>query len=369
MSLAQREIIRQGPPPKGVQVAADDRYLTRWLWNASAPISLADYSASRFVGKFDDDILPAKRLVAFQPGMARSLGPYEHPAFTGTQADMGISHVETMLSIPVAGMNPATGQVGESPKTAYNNNPKICAYMLMRDYERRGLCLFEDMRGTSDEEIMFLFDMIIPPEIEAQWARETRTVLDHDFRGPFLDQYKAWLGSASNSPLLAWFNANIGKKKSLQRKESDRLGAMGREMRAAVNRAWSWENTMLNTTEQQIRRYRNGHKGKEFYDMPDERFANPIPPLDLLCLADTNRQPLDLQQVEAANVLNKGTQDAMMSGMETFADRIASKMQPGLTLEAVDKLIQERLDAQAAHYQLQIDALNAQDVPENPVTS
>lgn len=368
MSASEREIIRQAPTHPGMQVVDDDRWKSRWLWNAGAPIGLSEYTMSRFIGKFEDDVLPAKRPVCLEPHMARSIGVYEHRAFIGTNADMGGNHADTMLSVPMNSVNPNSGIGSAAPLTSYDNNPKLCAYLLMRDYERRGLCLFEDLRGVEEEEFNFLFDLIIPPSVEKQWAKTKRVVLDHEFKGPFLDQYKEWLGAKFSSPMLTWFNANIGAiaRKGLERRSSDLHGSMVTQLRAAVNRAWAWENSVLNTTEQQIRRYRNGHKGKEFYDMPDERFVNPVPPLDLLCLADTSRQPIDLQQVEAANKLNTGTQEAMMAGMEVFADRIAEKMAPGASAADIEALIERKMAERDAEWKAKIEELRATPEPPAP---
>lgn len=364
MSTNLREIVKQGPPPAGMVAKADDRFQSRIVWNAGSPISLAENSGSRFVGKFKDDVLPAKRPVFFQPGMARSTGLYEHPAFIGTQSDMGSSHVDSMLSVPVN----STANGSSAPLTAYNNNPKFCAYLLMRDYERRGLCLFESMKGVTEEEFFFLFDLIIPPHVEKEWAKSKRTVLEHEFRGPFLDQYKGWLGNRMQSPMKTWYNANIRElvPKGLDRQQSDKLGAMVMELRNAVLAAWRWENTVLNTTEQQVRRYRNGHKGKEFYDMPDERFTNPVPPLDLICLADTARTPIDAQQAEAMTEASANQQQSMADAMEVLGTTIAQKLGGGVTMEQIDKLLEEKLAVQVAHYEAEIEKLKG--APEAPVS-
>lgn len=366
MSTAQREIVRQGPPPPGMVAKADDRFQARWLMNMGSPISLSENIGSRFVGKFPNDVLPAKRPVCFAPGMARSTGLYEHPAFIGTQADMGANHADSMLTVPVN----SESNGSSAPLTAYNNNPKFCAYLLMRDYERRGLCLFESMKAATDEEFLFLFDLIIPPQIEKEWAKSKRIVLEHEFSGPFLDQYKAWLGTKGASPMKQWYNANIRElvPQGLTRQQSDNHGAMITELRNAVLAAWRWENTVLNTTEQQVRRYRNGHKGKEFYDQPDERFQNPVPPLDLICLADTARTPIDLLQTEAADRMSASGREDMVMAMESLGETLASKMQPGLTLEQVNKLLDDKLAAQAQFYQEEIDRLKA-SAPELTITA
>lgn len=354
MSVSEREIVKQAPTHPGMQTAADDRWMARWVFNMGAPISLAEYSGSRFVGKFDNEVLPSKKPVLFAPHMARSLGVYEHRAHIGDLGSMSTSVVDEMLSVPINA--PQIGSIDltrQAPLSQYDNNPKLCAYLLMRDYERRGLVLFEDLRGVEEEEFNFLFSLIIPPEIEEQWARTTRTVLDHEFRGPFLDQYKAYMGVEGNAILRTAVNARLkaAYPDGAGRKITERLSVMGKQIRGGVNRAWSYENSVLNTTEQQIRRYRNGHKGKEFYDMPDERISNPVPPLDLHCLADTGRSPIDLQQVEATNKASEATQNGMVAAMETLGEKIAQKMAPGVTPEQIEGIIERRLAAQRAEWE------------------
>jgi hypothetical protein len=367
MSANVREIVRQTPTHPDMKIAADDRWAGRWMINMGSPIGLSEYTGSRFVGKFPDDVLPAKSPIFFAPHAARATGLYEHKAITGSQADMAVNLVDDMMSIPVN--SGAQGTL--APITRYDNNPKLCAYMLMRDYERRGLCLFETVKGMDEADFLFLYDLIIPPHIEKEWRKTKRAVLDHEFRGPFLYQFKEWLGVRGDSPMQKWYNANIRELHShgLDRQQTDKHGAMITALREAVDRAWKWESSSLNDSEAAIRAKRNGEPGKRFYDMPDERFVNPVPPLDLICLVDLNRTPMDLQQMEAAGQMGKATSESIVEGMKGFATELASKMAPqpqtsGVTVEDVEQLLaiqREQMEKEAAEreavWQARVEAL------------
>lgn len=355
-------IISSQPTHQGAQAVADDRHLQRWLWMASIPISLADWSGSRFVGKFDNDLLMPKRLIALRPGHANALGVYEFPAMIMHQQDQGVGDNNGGTFLDAIAPPSTVFDTGRRERlTRYSNAPKLCGYMLMKEYERRGLALFEHLKGMEDDEVAAVYEAVIPAEVEAGWAKVKRVVLEHDFHGPFLDQIRDWLGRPGSSPM-----SEYAKKRGTAKDAETRArrSIMATEMRSACSRAWSFENAALNTSEQQIRRYRNGKLGKEYYDAPDERFPEAPMPLDILCLADTNRQPIDMQQVEAARVANEGTQQAMVKGMEAVADRIAEKMTSGVSLEQIEAAIDSRIKERDAFWQAEIEKLKTAKAQE-----
>jgi hypothetical protein len=353
MATPQR-IISSQPTHQSSQAAIDDRHLQRWLWMASVPISLSDWSGSRFVGSFENDLLSPKRLIAFRPGHAVALGVYEFPAMIMHQQDQGIGDNNGTFLDGVAAPSSVFDTGRRERLTRYANPPKLCAYLLMKEYERRGLALFEHLKGLDDEVIESVYEAVIPAEIEAQWAKTKRVVLEQDVRGPFLDQIRDWLGRPGASPM-----ADFAKKKGVSKSIVELVKLTSVELRAACNRGWSFENASLNTSEQQIRRYRNGKLGKEYYDSIDERFSGGPLPLDILCLADTGRQPIDLQQVEAARVMSESTSETMMQGMEVFAERIAAKLadKPTLTAEQVTAIVEKQLKERDAFWQSEIEKL------------
>src|SRR5205823_3347327 len=56
----------------------DDRHMTRYGMMLGPDINLGNFGASRFVGEWPGDIVPARQLLTIPE--ARSLGPYEVPA-------------------------------------------------------------------------------------------------------------------------------------------------------------------------------------------------------------------------------------------------------------------------------------------------
>lgn len=328
-----------------LQKRNDDAPLMRWGFMASHPISVANMTGSKYLGSWPHDKVPAKQLLMIPEAVNQ--GPFEIPAQVYSDGEG--------FEIDPAGSwfanQPTTGVKGgafghqQGPTSIFRKPPKMVAYLLMRGYEKRGLCLFEEMAGAGELEMVQLFDLVLPPSV---LSRATRRILEVDVRGPFLDEIRAYLTSIKGA--------------------RGKLPAEGRhvfdELYAACERAWHFENNHLNESEADIRMYRAGKRGKANYGMPDERFAtaeDPQLPLDLICLADTDRAPLDMQEFSQQASITNSTNEAMVEGMKVWGDKfveaLASKQAAGVSASEVSLMISQAVAERDAVWEARLNEI------------
>lgn len=319
----------------------DDAPLMRWGFMASHPINIATATGSKYLGTWPHDKVPAKQLLMIPEAVNQ--GPFEFPAqvFTdgqGFEVDEAGGWFSNMPTTGVKG-GPMGSQQG--PLTTFRKPPKMVAYLLMRGYEKRGMCLFEQMAGASEAEMSEIFDLVLPPHV---LTGKVRRVLEVDVKGPFLDEIRTYLMATKGKIAEPTDWAKLPEEAAeLKRKH---LRHVFREVYAACERAWHFENNHLNETEADIRLFRAGKRGKANYGMPDERYAtaeDPQLPLDLICLADTGRAPLDMQEFAQQSAITGSTNEAMLEGMKTwgesFVKAITEKSAAGVSAAEVSQMI------------------------------
>lgn len=318
-----------------------DPNATRYGWMGLHPIDLRFYAGVNYVGDYTDqkgrECIPAKQLITFIPQQALALNEVMAVSVIAGQEEIKIMDGYEAAMLTKEG-RPATRTARISP--AYQ------AYMLMRDYERRGMCLFEESAGLGQAEMDAFFDTVLPPDAP-ELVPCFRSVLEQ--RVPevgldvFLDQYRAFFQRFKLRDAQARYKTTLDRKIA---------GDVYINLSGAIARAWSFANATLNSTEANIRKFRNGHKGKEFYDSPDERFADTQVPLDIICLAETGRAPITLTAIHEAQTLAAANQTAVMSGMENVGKQIADALStataqaqpqaPQITLSDIQGMFAER---------------------------
>lgn len=330
---------------KATRKKADDSHLMRWGFMASYPINLAHETGSKYLGTWPNDKVPAKQLLMI-PG-AENTGPFEFPAQIFNDADSAPLDPQGswFASMPITQYGDGHKGQKQGPTTLFTKSPKMVAYILMRRCDKDGMCLFEKMAGASEEEMSEIFDLVLPPLV---LQRTTRRILEVDIKGPFLDEIRTHLMATKGRIVVPESWAKLPEE--MRELKESQLRHVFSEVYAACERAWHVENKHLNETEEQIRLFRSGKRGKAGYGMPDEQFAtlnDPHLPMDLVCLADTNRPPLDMQDFAAQERLNQGTNNAMLEGMKTWGDAMVARMeqaqQTGVDAAQVNALIQQAI--------------------------
>lgn len=291
----------------------DNSALNRWGWMAGFDIDLSQLSGSNFLGDFPGEKIPRRTLFKIREAMA--LGPNELPAITSR------SEVEiTREHLGVLEEEWASDAGRQSSKT-FVNSPGFIAKRLDERFGVEGLAIFEadGLLDLDREKALFLCDSILPPPTE--WSDfgmhfiAEREVLSVPYVGPFLDQVREFLRRHSGA-----YMRNVAH---LRGSDLQKANAMRSIMITATERAWRFENRILNTSEEQIIRFQNGKRGKEWYDRPDERFEN-ARARDLEFLADLGRAPLNEKQIEIAKRLAEGSNSAIVSGMGAIANQFSA---------------------------------------------
>jgi hypothetical protein len=327
----------------------DDSHLTRICWMPAFDIDLRHMTGSSFVGAFPDERIPKRTLFFFREGEAATYRQKEIPAM--------VTNEESRLAenyLPPADQIDMLGIPSEVDKSLVNcqfiiNSPRFCANTLMRQYHRYGMCVFEHLNGQEKQARKF-FDLILPPDAIPVTERER---CNNVFRGPFLDEVLEYLKRYGRR------NIEAARKRFKMTGQGEKLESwalrMLAEMIAGAVKAWQFQNATLNKSEHLIRLKRNGKEGKDWYDERDERFDNPLPAPDLVFLADTNRMPLDLQELAAAQKLAEQTGAATSRGIEGALERflgavgVVQQADPRLAaleakFDAILKLAQTRPD-------------------------
>lgn len=341
----------------------NDVNLERFGWMAGPDIDLQHRSGSQYVGGFRDDLIPARSLLRLPRSVA--FGPYEHPAtvlYGEEQGSAGalIGIAPAASSTPDKTLNALKGTA--SRLSSFQRPPKWCAYTLMRENEKRGMCLFENVKGFDWEEVKKIYSLIIPPNVQVwredfNWTME-RTVIGQTVKGPFLDEVRAYLKVGGLAGERIKEAAAPGRRTA----PAEHLRAatdMIKVMRLACDRAWSYFTVRLNESESAIRRYRDGKPGLQDYAQVDERFVSSRLPMDVLALANLNRTPIDLQQLGAAQAMTRDSNQAMMKGFEMIADKFVAKNTPSLTQEEIFDMFDKKLTERDEFWKSEIVKLSA----------
>jgi hypothetical protein len=319
----------------------DDSNLTRIAWMPTFDIDLRHMSGSSYVGAFPDERIRKRTLIFFREGDAASFRPKEIPAM--------VTNEESRLAdnyLPAAEAIDLMGIIDPLDKSMVNcqfvlNTPRFCANTLMRQYHKYGMQLFEHLNGR-EKDARKLYDIIYPADVIPVTARERVNVT---FEGPFLDEIFDYLkrnGRANIEKSRKRFIA-AGKERAA-RLEADGLRMLA-QMISGCATAWGHQNATLNKTEQLIRLKRNGKEGKDWYDVADERFDNPWPAPDLVFLADTNRMPLDLQELAASQKMAEETGRATSKNLEGVLERFFGNVNMAQSADPRYAALEAKVDA------------------------
>lgn len=338
----------------------DDRHLARYAFNAGPDIDLSHFSGSQFVGDFPGEVLHGRRLHKIPE--ARANGPYEYPAQTvygdsPMGGEQGASFLTAIPPSPTATPTMLRGNNG-SRMTRFVNPPKVCAYMLMRRNESRGLCLFENVKGWSTDEVLKAFGLFWPVTVagsvnkrmleELGWEME-REVMGITVHGPFLDQIREHLKEGGLAGQMLKVATSPGSQKGTAR-DFAAAKQMIIHARGACEVAWASFNGHLNNEESAIMERRQGKPGKRNYDLPDSRFMGGVLPLDIQALANTNRSPIDERQIKDQTTQMEANNSILMRGFELMGEKLAgrgglSREDLDAALAARDKVWEDRLAA------------------------
>jgi hypothetical protein len=186
-------------------------------------------------------------------------------------------------------------------------------------------------------------------------------VLVQAVRGPFLDQLRPYLRQGGPAGQRIMDAVQTAGSRQATAEQIAGAKEMVLQMRAGADRAWGFFNTHLNATESEIRRFRDGKPGKQYYDLPDERFTGGTLPLDIVAMANTGRVPIDMQSAsEAASRLTEQN-EVYMKGFELIADKIAASnaaaAKQGVTVEYLNEL----LDQRDAYWKGELDRMGVKD--------
>lgn len=303
-SVIDQQIVGAAPSTLSQQLPDQaDEHLARFLYMPTFDISLRNQPQSAYLGNWPNEMIPKRRLLKIENTIAFAIN--ELPAqITSNEADFQTAYLPS----------PDVADQRTSSKM-WNRTPRFVANTLLREYEKVGLIHFDGMNGREDD-VNKLFNIILPADaIEVT----VRTREGEDFLGPFLDELRDYVLRQSPQNL---------KKARLDGDLRENGRVMLNQLQQGIGRAWSHQLFVLNRTENLIRQRRNGGEGKEWYDQRDERFADSLPPQDLLFMADLNRQPLDMKELEAAKTMTDGATQAVVEGVKEGIREVVNVLQP-----------------------------------------
>lgn len=289
----------------------DDAHLTRILWMPTFDIDVKFMSGSSFIGAFKDELICKRTLIFFRDGEAVSYMQKEIPALITTEeSDLSQSILPAAEVIDSMGIQNQDASLVNCRMV--RNSPRFCANTLLRQYARVGLTNFEHLMGR-EEDAKLYYTVILP--LNAIPITE-RVRLNERFEGPFLDEIIKYLREQGEQNIRSWKGAS-----ATQSAKSD-ARKMLQKMIVGAGTGWRHQNSVVNDSESLIREKRNGGEGKQWYDQRDERFENALPGQDCVFLADTGREPLDVQDIAAAAKLSKDTATATTAAMEGVFERV-----------------------------------------------
>jgi hypothetical protein len=314
--------MRKAVSPQGLGLVTGevDDNLDRYIWVALAPAFIGQRNrGATFLGDFPGEVLPAK--IPIRIASTRSLTAFELRA--GQINDMASAYNATL---PDVDQHPSS-QIS-------SNSAKKLANFYARELENFGVAVLSELAGAEAEFVNEVFGKIFRKGWIERLEKEgklTRVVENVVFEGVFLDQIRDYLRTEAGSVLTA---------PGISDKLKELLSKTINELRTAVDRAWAFANEKLNETEKLIRKRQAGQPGgKEWYDSPDHRFPNALPPLDLVCLAQTDRVPIDLKELEASKEMSETLGKAVIDGIAAAS---ASDGRSALTMDAVKAMLDER---------------------------
>lgn len=316
-----------GIPDREVNVNAP-----HYIWIALAPIFIGHRNrGASFMGDFPGEVLPAKTPVLITP--TRAYATREIQAISIESQDNAFDK-----TLPDPEAKVSNSQIA-------NNSAYDLVKFIEKEYVDFGVAALWELTDESGEDVNNLFSILFNEKYFEDLAKDgnIREIEGVEFQGPFLDQIRTYLTTEGMKAAR-----RVGITNELREVIQKTHGAIV----AAVDRAWSFANAKLNDTEILIRARQNGKPGKEWYDMPDYRYPNAQPPLDLVCLAQTGRSPLDLRELDASREMSATIGASVVDGIkEAMAG--GGKAEGTVSIADVKKLLAE----QDAKYQKQIDEL------------
>lgn len=321
-----------GAQDHGLRRRAPNENEPHYIWIALASVYHGHRNnGSSFIGDFSGEILPAKTPLRIDP--TRAYAPYEIKAIAIELASEGEKN-----SLP---------EVDRHPNSMVSENTAASLVEFIRkNYEDFGVAFFPELVGEDSVNVNAAFSTIFSEsyfkELADKEGGNVRTTEGVDFQGPFLDQIRDYL-KQNRGKILA--------RPGVTREAREMLSKIIGELDKSIEKAWGAANAKLNNTEEQIRDAANGKPGgKPWYDMPDHRFPNSLPPQDLVCLVQTNRVPIDLKQLDASREMSEKMGASVVEGMKQAM--AGNNTNGGVSMDDVKKLLAE----QASEYEAKISA-------------
>lgn len=318
----------------GIETQERNHNAPHYVWIALAPVFIGQRNqGATFLGDFPGEFLPAKTPVLIDP--TRAFAPFELKA-------LAVENTE-------AAFDRTLPEVDNHPNSYIAENSAYgLTKFVQKEYHDFGVAFFPDLVGADGLDVNELFSLIFNEGYFRELAdtgQNVRTVEGVEFHGPFLDQVRHYLMTESGK---------IVGKVGITKAQKDLIQTVLTQLQVAINTAWDFSNGKLNATEQLIREKAAGKPGKVWYDMPDHRFPGSPPPLDLVCLAQTKRVPLDLKNLDASREMSQQVGDSVAQGIkEAFAGAgDAGK----ISLNDVKALLAD----QAKEYEVKLAALSKQ---------
>lgn len=183
-----------------------------------------------------------------------------------------------------------------------------CLEDVMLDYEDTGFVSFDDLMGEDIKEVRKLIEIVY-----AQYPRfaipvTERRKLEFPVKGPFLDEIRNYFKTTVETRIK-----DATRHYDLKAPTVEKLHYVKEVVILGTETAWKFANSTLDSSEAMMSAK---EKEKAGYDQPERRFKNSPVPLDIYLLAHTNRNPLELKQVEAAQAMSQGMAQPLVNLME-----------------------------------------------------
>lgn len=307
-----------GAQNHGIVTREQNDNAPHYIWIALAAVFIGHRnSGASFLGDFPDEALPAKTPIVITP--TRAYAAYELKAIALENTDNAFQK-----TLPDVEQHP-NSYIAE-------NSARALKDFVVKEYADFGIAFFEDLTDEAVADVNNLFSAIFRESYFEDLAKaglNLRTIEGVEFKGVFLDQLKKYFTDERHK-----ITNRVGLTSEVKKTIADTVLIL----ETAIEKAWSFANAKLNATEELIRERANGRPGKAWYDMPDHRFPDAQPPLDLVCLAQTGRVPLDLKQLDASREMSATIGDSIVTGIkDAFGGGAPAK--GGVSLKEVEELL------------------------------
>lgn len=334
--------------PEDAQIAFEENRprqntdsLTRFGMSVFMPIDLRHRTGNRSIGDFSPktDRADGKKMnsqnLAFFPYMNLMV-------FYGVRTDIPF---ELPAQIVKAGSPEATPAPFDSQIARTNQgvrelykSPRQCIDEIELEYGDMGFVSFDSFMGYEHKDVKAMIDIVYPQIPLIAIPVTQRTKLEITVKGPFLDEIRHYFRVKAEERIN-----HAAKEYQFKSEQVDQLDYIKDRLTIGCEKGWKWANQTLNESESSIK-----EKEKKSYDMPDYRFSQNAIPRDIYLMAHTNRNPIDLKQLEAAQEMTKGVSAPIEKALETL---IANQTRPSIDMDALQQLIEDKMAQQRAELQ------------------